>query len=88
MRHVSTLVPASDVVVGSIEGPHKVVSQVNDWLVSQGQPPAFCLELVGITRNQTFNGGLFTLPAARTIAEDFHTILIPAPTAIWPRPWP
>lgn len=81
MKHVSILVPAGDVVVGSIEGPHKVLSQVNGLLVSQGQPPAFQLELVGLTRDRTFNGGLFTLHAARTIAEDFHTdlVLIPAP---------
>ena len=81
MKHVSILVPAGDVVVGSIEGPHKVLSQVNEFLVGQGQPPAFHLELVGLTKNATFNGGLFTLHAHRTIREDFQTdlILIPAP---------
>ena len=81
MKHVSILVPAGDVVVGSIEGPHKVLSQVNDFLLAQGQPPAFELELVGLRKTATFNGGLFTLHAQRTIGEDFRTdlILIPAP---------
>ena len=80
-KHVSILLPAGDAVVGSIEGPHKVLSQVNDLLRSQGQPPAFEIELVGLTRDCTFNQGLFTLHAHRTIAEDFRTdlILIPAP---------
>ena len=80
-KHVSILVPAGDAVVGSIEGPHKVLSQVNDLLRSQGQPPAFEIELVGLTKDCTFNRGLFTLHAHRTIAEDFRTdlILIPAP---------
>ena len=73
--------PASDAVVGSIEGPHKVLSQVNDFLQGMGQPPAFEIELVGLTREKTFNRGLFTLHASRTIAEEFQTdlIIIPAP---------
>ncbi|GAB3580378.1 helix-turn-helix domain-containing protein [Hymenobacter daeguensis] len=81
MKHISILVPAGDAVVGSIEGPHKVFSQVNDLLAGMGQPPAFQVELVGLTRHKTFNRGLFTLHAARTIDEDFHTdlIIIPAP---------
>jgi transcriptional regulator GlxA family with amidase domain len=81
MKHVSILVPAGDAVVGSIEGPHKVLSQVNDLLLSMGQAPAFQVELVGLTPHKTFNGGLFTLHAHRTIDQDFRTdlILIPAP---------
>lgn len=81
MKHVSILVPAGDAVVGSIEGPHKVLSQVNDLLAGAGQPPAFHIELVGLTRDKTFNQGLFTLHAHRTIAEEFRTdlIIIPAP---------
>ena len=81
MKHVSILLPAGDAVVGSIEGPHKVLTQVNELLASQGRPPAFQVELVGLTPTCTFNGGLFTLHAHRTIAEDFRTdlIIIPAP---------
>lgn len=81
MKHVSILVPAGDAVVGSIEGPHKVLSQANDFLRSQGQAPAFAIELVGLTKDRTFNQGLFTLHAHRTIHDEFHTdlILIPAP---------
>ncbi|WP_210516655.1 GlxA family transcriptional regulator [Hymenobacter terricola] len=81
MKHISILVPAGDAVVGSIEGPHKVLSQVNDFLVGLGQAPAFEIELVGLTRHKTFTRGLFTLHAHRTIDEDFRTdlIIIPAP---------
>jgi len=81
MRHVSILLPASDAVVGSIEGPYKVFGQVNDLLHAQGQPPAFRVELVGLTPHKTFNRGRFTLHADRTIDEEFRTdlIVIPAP---------
>ncbi len=81
MKHVSILVPAGEAVVGSIEGPHKVLSQVNELLRGQGQAPAFRIELVGVSRQSVFQGGLFTLRADRLISEEFQTdlILIPAP---------
>lgn len=81
MKHISILVPASDAVVGSIEGPYKVLSQVNDFLRGMGQPAAFHIELVGLARESTFNRGLFTLHADRLITDDFQTdlVIIPAP---------
>ena len=81
MKHISILVPAGDTVVGSIEGPHKVFTQVNDLLISMGKSPAFTVELVGLTKESTYNRGLFTLHAHRTVHEDFHTdlVIIPAP---------
>lgn len=81
MKHISILIPAGDAVVGSIEGPHKVFTQVNDLLMSMGKPAAFQVELVGLTKTSTFTRGLFTLHAHRTVHEDFHTdlIIIPAP---------
>ncbi len=81
MKHISILVPASDAVVGSIEGPYKVLSQVNDFLRGMGQPAPFHIELVGLARESTFNRGLFTLHADRLITDDFQTdlVIIPAP---------
>ena len=73
--------PASDAVVGSIEGPYKVLNQVNDLLAAQGQPPAFRVSLVGITRESSFNHGVFTLKPHYTIDQEFDTdlVIIPAP---------
>lgn len=81
MKHVSILIPAGDAVVGSIEGPYKLLSQVNAFLGTMGRPDLFQIELVGIDRDMTLNQGVFTLHAQRTIYEDFHTdlIIIPAP---------
>jgi transcriptional regulator GlxA family with amidase domain len=81
MKHISILVPAGDTIVGSIEGPHKVFTQVNDLLISMGKPAAFQIELVGLTKESTYNRGLFTLHAHRTVHEGFQTdlIIIPAP---------
>ena len=82
MKHVSILVPAGDLVVGSIEGPHKVFCQANELLAGLGRPPAFRVELVGHSREATLHGGVFTLHADRTIAEVFRTdlVIVPAPS--------
>lgn len=73
-------------MVGSIEGPHKVFCQVNELLAGMGQPPAFQVELVGLTRHKTFTRGPFTLRADRLLDEDFQTdlIIIPAPNGDLP----
>jgi transcriptional regulator GlxA family with amidase domain len=81
VKNISILLPASDAVVGSIEGPYKVLSQVNDLLESQGQPPAFKVNLVGLSKEASFNKGVFTLHPHFTINDKFKTdlVIIPAP---------
>ena len=80
MKHISILVPAGDAVVGSIEGPYKVFSTVNDILAEVGNPERFAIDLVGLTRDVNLNEGRITLHPTRTIQEDFRTdlIIIPA----------
>lgn len=81
MKHISILLPAGDAVVGSIEGPHKVFNMVNDAMISMGKDPIFKVELIGINRESSFNNGVFTIHAHKTIHDRFKTdlIIIPAP---------
>lgn len=79
MKHVSILVPAGDAVVGSIEGPHKLFNQANDFLRAAGKAPLFRVELVGLARQARLRGGLFTLHADRTVHDDFRTDLVVIP---------
>ena len=81
MKHVSILVPAGDCVVGSVEGPHKLFSEVNVLARSMGKPPVFNVQFVGVQAETPLYHGLFTLKTDRIIAEDLHTdlIIIPAP---------
>lgn len=81
MKHISILLPAGDAVVGSIEGPHKIFCMVNEVMKGMGKPPLFKVELVGIDCEASFNNGLFTLHAQRTIRDKFKTdlVIIPAP---------
>jgi transcriptional regulator GlxA family with amidase domain len=81
MKHVSIVLPVGDAVVGSIEGPHKVFGMVNELMKGMGKPPIFEIELVGLTSRSSFNQGIFTLHAQKTIHENFTTnlVIIPAP---------
>jgi transcriptional regulator GlxA family with amidase domain len=80
MKHISILIPKGEAVMGSIEGPHKVFMQVNDFLTDMGKPPMFDIKLVGLTKELQTYENLFTVKPQATIHEVGHTdlIIIPA----------
>ena len=81
MKHISIIVPAGEFVLGSVEGPYKLFSQVNAFLRDKGRPDLFKIDLVGIDHEACINGVLFRLQMTRTIENKFHTdlVIIPAP---------
>jgi transcriptional regulator GlxA family with amidase domain len=66
--------------MGSIEGPHKVFTQVNEFLSDMGKPPMFDIKLVGLTNEMHTYENLFTVKPQATIHEVRQTdlIIIPA----------
>lgn len=80
MKHISVLVPKGDVVVGSIEGPYKLFTHVNEFLQRDGKQPGFIIELVGQERETLLDNGIYKLNTHRTLRESFKTdlIIIPA----------
>jgi transcriptional regulator GlxA family with amidase domain len=80
MKHISILIPKGEAVMGSIEGPHKVFTQVNEFLTDMGKPPMFDVKLVGLTRETQTYENLFTVQPQVTIQEVGYTdlIIIPA----------
>jgi transcriptional regulator GlxA family with amidase domain len=80
MKHISILIPKGEAVMGSIEGPHKVFSQVNEFLVGMGNPPLFDVKLVGISKGTQTYENLFTVTPHATIHDVVETdlIIIPA----------
>ena len=66
--------------MGSIEGPHKVFTQVNEFLSDMGKPPMFDIKLVGLTKEMHTYENLFTVNPQATIHEVAQTdlIIIPA----------
>ncbi len=79
MKHISILVP-KDAVLGSIEGPRQLFTQVNQFMKMRNEPPMFNVHLIGLQKETKLCGGLVTINAD-TMLKDVHKtdlIIIPA----------
>jgi transcriptional regulator GlxA family with amidase domain len=79
MKRISILIPKGEAVMGSIEGPHKVFNQVNEFLAAMGKPALFDVKLVGLSREEQRYENLFTVRPQLTIHELDYTDLIVIP---------
>jgi len=79
MKHITILVP-SGAILGSVEGPRQVLSEVNKLLRSMGRPALFDVHLVGLTEQVSAAGGLYTVYTDEVIRDVPKTdlIIIPA----------
>lgn len=79
MKHISILVPQG-AILGSVEGPRQVLTEVNKLLKSKGSPAMFNVQLVGLDREVTVAGGIYTVKTDLLTHEVAHTdlIIIPA----------
>ncbi|HEY0655398.1 MAG TPA: helix-turn-helix domain-containing protein [Chryseosolibacter sp.] len=79
MKHISLLVPKGG-ILGSIEGPRQLLTQVNHFFTSKGAHPLFKLQLVGLSKTTPLSGGLFTANADVLLQDVAKTdlIIIPA----------
>lgn len=78
MKDISIIV-AEGAILGNVEGPRQVFTEVNQFLESMGKPPLFNVQLVGLTREGQLNDGLYTistLPFKDVKSTDL--IIIPA----------
>ncbi len=84
MKHVSILVPKSNVVLSSVVGPYKVFSNVNAFLLESGksETPFFNIDLVGIDKTTVLYDGAFSINSTATINDIDKTDLIVIPAAI------
>ena len=66
--------------MGSIEGPYKVFTQVNEFLSDMGKPPLFDVNLVGLSKDSHTYQNVFKVTPHFTLDQISHTdlILIPA----------
>jgi len=79
MKHISLLVPQG-AILASLEGSRQVLTQVNALLAAAGRDALFKVQLVGLNRETTLTGGLFTANAEVVIGDVEKTdlIIIPA----------
>ena len=79
MKHISILVPQA-VILGSLEGPRLVLSEVNALLIRMGKPALFDVHLVGLTEETPVNNGMYKIKADLLTkdVEKTDLIIIPA----------
>lgn len=78
MKRISILIPKG-AILGSIEGPRQLFAQVNQFYLSQGRPPAFDIQLVGVMDKTPLSGGLFTVNADALLADAKPSDLVVIP---------
>ncbi|RYZ44656.1 MAG: AraC family transcriptional regulator, partial [Sphingobacteriales bacterium] len=78
MKHISILVPHG-AILGSIEGPRQVFTEVNKFLNSIGKPALFKIQLVGLQREMPVCGGKYTVFTDAVIEDIKSTDLIIVP---------
>lgn len=79
MKHVAIIVPEGDCSLTNIEGTHHILTEVNDYFISNGKEPAFKVQLVGLQKQTRMKKGLFSIHPEVLIDEVTHTDLIIVP---------
>jgi transcriptional regulator GlxA family with amidase domain len=79
MKHISILVPEG-ALLGSVEGPRQVFSEINDFIIAKGEQPLFSVDLVGQSKQIQLNNGLVTIHPTKLLNEVKKTdlVIIPA----------
>ncbi|WP_026967179.1 GlxA family transcriptional regulator [Algoriphagus terrigena] len=80
MKHISILVPEGQNNLSSIVGAYKILKRANAYAAEQGKSELYDIELVGISKEVDFHGGLFTVKPQRLVTEIEKTDLIIIPS--------
>lgn len=79
MKHITILIPQK-AILGSIEGPRQLLTQVNHFANARRLPALFNVQLVGLTKETPISGGLYTIHSDALLQDVQKTdlIIIPA----------
>jgi len=78
MKHISIIV-TKGAILGNIEGPRQVFTEVNEFLARIEKPPLFKIQLVGLSKESQLNEGLYTISTDQiNDIERTDLIIIPA----------
>jgi transcriptional regulator GlxA family with amidase domain len=80
MKHISILIPKGHSSMVNIEGTHQIFNEVNSMLGRMGKPPAFAVQLVGISKETSQRHRLFSVTPDVLFkdVEKTDLIIIPA----------
>jgi transcriptional regulator GlxA family with amidase domain len=79
MKHISIIVPKG-AILGSLEGPRMLFSEVNDLLQRIGKTPLFKVQLVGLSNETPVYNGMYNIYSDELVKNIDKTdlIIIPA----------
>jgi transcriptional regulator GlxA family with amidase domain len=79
MKNIVILIPKG-AILGSIEGPRQLFTQVNQFFISKGEQPVFNIQMVGIVNETPVSGGIYTIHSDMLIndVKKADLIVIPA----------
>jgi transcriptional regulator GlxA family with amidase domain len=78
MKTVSILVPES-AVLQAVADPRYMFTAVNEFLRAAGKPPLFNVQLVGLTKEVKFNGGIYSIQVDVLLDQVKKTDLVIVP---------
>ena len=78
MIHISIIVPKG-AVLGAIEGPRQVFTEVNQVLERMGREPMFNVQLTALSRETAVYDGMYMINADALVGESPKTDLIVIP---------
>lgn len=78
MKRITILVPKG-AILGSIEGPRLVFTEVNSLLKRMGKPPLFDIQLAGLTAETPMCGGLYSVYTKLGVQDIAKTDLVVIP---------
>ncbi|MGY2131191.1 GlxA family transcriptional regulator [Hymenobacter sp. HD11105] len=78
MKHITILVPKG-AILGSIEGPRLVFTEVNSLLKRMGKPPLFDIQLAGLTDETPMCGGMYSVYTKLGVHDIAKTDLVVIP---------
>jgi transcriptional regulator GlxA family with amidase domain len=80
MKHISIIVPVGHSSLPNIDGTHQIFSEANKFRESMGKPPAFNIQLVGLSHEVVQRNGLYTIAPDCLLKDVKKTdlIIIPA----------
>jgi transcriptional regulator GlxA family with amidase domain len=79
MKQIKILVP-DGAILGSIEGPRLVLTEVNSLMIRNGKEPLFDVKLAGLKKEVSAHGGIYKIYTDELISdiESAELIIIPA----------
>lgn len=80
MKQISILVPDGENNLSSIVGAYKILTRANTYWVEKRKTAGYKIELIGISKEVDFHGGLFTVKPHAHISEIRKTNLIIIPS--------